>query len=65
VEALTPSELRVGRLAAGGRTNREIAQELFVSVRTVEAHLRGIFAKLDVRSREELSDRLAAPGPGS
>lgn len=60
LEALTPSERRVARLAAQGRSNREIAQELFVSVRTVEAHLRGIFAKLDLSSRTELPERLSA-----
>jgi DNA-binding CsgD family transcriptional regulator len=52
---LTEAEFRVARLAAGGRTNREIAATLFVSERTVESHLSHIYAKLDVRSRTELA----------
>jgi DNA-binding CsgD family transcriptional regulator len=52
--ALTPAESRVARLAAAGRTNREIADALFASVRTVEGHLSHIYAKLAVRSRAEL-----------
>lgn len=54
VAALTPSERRVAQLAAGGATNREIAQELFVTLRTVEGHLSNTFRKLDVSSRGEL-----------
>jgi DNA-binding CsgD family transcriptional regulator len=52
---LTPTEDRVARLAAVGRTNREIANALFLSVRTVEGHLSHIYAKLGVRSRTELA----------
>ena len=54
-DSLTPSERRVCDLAAGGRTNRQIAQDLFVSSRTVEAHLRSAYGKLGVRSRDELA----------
>ena len=54
VEALTPSELRVAMLAADGRSNREIAQALFVTLSTVEAHLGRAYRKLEIRSREEL-----------
>ncbi len=54
VEALTPSELRVARLAAGGMTNREIAQELTVTKKTVETHMRHVFQKLDLGARSEL-----------
>jgi DNA-binding CsgD family transcriptional regulator len=54
VESLTPSERRIAGLAAEGLTNREIAQTLFLSVKTVESHLRAAYRKLDVRSREEL-----------
>jgi DNA-binding CsgD family transcriptional regulator/Cdc6-like AAA superfamily ATPase len=48
---LTPRELEVVRLVAVGRTNREIAQELFLSARTVDMHVRNILRKLDCRSR--------------
>jgi DNA-binding CsgD family transcriptional regulator len=58
VESLTPSERRIAGLAAEGRTNREIAQTLFLSVKTVESHLRSAYRKLDVRSREELPNAL-------
>ncbi len=54
VEALTPSERRVVDLAAGGQANREIAQTLFVTPKTVEVHLTNAYRKLGVRSRREL-----------
>jgi DNA-binding NarL/FixJ family response regulator len=54
VESLTPSERRVADLAASGMTNRQIAQSLFVTVKTVEAHLSAAYSKLDIRSRREL-----------
>ena len=54
VDALTASEKRVAGMAAGGMTNREIAQALFVTVRTVEVHLTHAYQKLDISSREEL-----------
>ena len=59
VEALTASELRVARLAAEGATNREIAQRLFVTQKTVETHLRHVFQKLSVHGRDELPRKLA------
>jgi len=55
LEALTASERRVAELAADGMTNREIAQALFVTARTVEGHLTHTFQKLDLRSREDLA----------
>jgi DNA-binding CsgD family transcriptional regulator len=58
VEALTPSELRVARMAAAGKTNREIAQELFVTLKTVEGHLARAYDKLEIKSRSELRHRL-------
>jgi DNA-binding CsgD family transcriptional regulator len=58
--ALTASERRVAELAGQGMTNREIAQALFVTARTVEGHLTQVFRKLDVPSRDGLIDALAA-----
>ncbi len=49
--SLTPSQLRVLRLACQGKRSQEIADELFVSTRTVEFHLRCIYKKLDVSNR--------------
>jgi DNA-binding CsgD family transcriptional regulator/tetratricopeptide (TPR) repeat protein len=60
IAALTPSQLRVAHMAAEGLTNREIAQALFVTQRTVEGHLTHAFQKLDVTSRGQLAERLAA-----
>jgi DNA-binding CsgD family transcriptional regulator/tetratricopeptide (TPR) repeat protein len=60
VEALTPSELRVATLAAQGLTNRQIAQSLTVTPKTVETHLRHVFQKLDVTKRTALEGALAA-----
>jgi DNA-binding CsgD family transcriptional regulator len=57
-QAMTDSELAVARLVAQGATNREVAEQLFVSPHTVNSHLRQIFAKLDVNSRVALA-RLA------
>jgi ATP/maltotriose-dependent transcriptional regulator MalT len=51
IDALTGRELEVARLVAAGRTNKAIAAELFLSIKTVESHLRNIFGKLDVSSR--------------
>ncbi|HEY2657787.1 MAG TPA: AAA family ATPase [Solirubrobacteraceae bacterium] len=55
VEALSPSELRIVRLAAEGRTNREIAHELYVTLKTVEGHLSRAYTKLGIEGRGELS----------
>lgn len=55
VKALTPSEHRVAVLAAGGGGNRQIAQQLFVTPKTVEVHLSAAFRKLGISSRTELS----------
>ena len=59
-DALTPSELRVAQLAAAGQTNRQIAQTLFVTLRTVENHLTSSYAKLGISSRPQLAAALAA-----
>jgi DNA-binding CsgD family transcriptional regulator len=61
-DALTAGERRVVELASQGRSNREIAQALFVTAKTVENHLGRAYRKLGVRSREELGDALAAWG---
>jgi DNA-binding CsgD family transcriptional regulator len=64
-DALTPSELRVAELAAAGQTNRQIAQALFVTQRTVENHLTSSYAKLGIGSRGDLERALAGqPRPG-
>jgi DNA-binding NarL/FixJ family response regulator len=60
VESLTPSERRVAELAASGMTNRQIAQSLFVTVKTVEAHLSAAYDKLDIDSRRQLGEALGA-----
>jgi DNA-binding CsgD family transcriptional regulator len=59
-DSLTPSERRVATAAAAGATNREIAQQLFVSLRTVETHLTNTYRKLDITSRAELATAITA-----
>lgn len=59
---LTSQELVVARLAAAGRSNREVADELVVSIKTVEYHLRNAFHKLGVSARRQLAPRLVGLG---
>jgi DNA-binding NarL/FixJ family response regulator len=59
-DALTPAELRTARMAADGLTNRDIAQALFLSSRTVEAQLSAAYTKLAITSRAQLGDALRA-----
>jgi ATP/maltotriose-dependent transcriptional regulator MalT len=55
---LTPTERRVAELAAAGMTNREVAEALFVSVKSVEANLSRVYAKMGIRSRTQLARRM-------
>jgi DNA-binding CsgD family transcriptional regulator len=64
VDALTPSELRVARLACDGRSNREIAGELYVTLKAIEGHLARAYAKLGIEGRGQLADALAAEKTG-
>ncbi len=59
VANLTASERRVARMAAAGASNRDIAQELFITVKTVEMHLGRAYRKLDITSRAQLAGALA------
>jgi DNA-binding CsgD family transcriptional regulator/tetratricopeptide (TPR) repeat protein len=60
LDSLTASERRIAEFASQGRTNREIAQTLFVTSRTVEGHLTSVFRKLQIDSRDELPAVLAS-----
>jgi DNA-binding CsgD family transcriptional regulator len=62
-EALTAGERLVADLAAAGMTNREIAQALFITTKTVAFHLTHAYRKLDIGSRDELAQALAESGP--
>jgi DNA-binding CsgD family transcriptional regulator len=59
-DALTPSEQRIADMAATGLANADIAQELFLTVKTVEMHLTAAYRKLDIRRRSELAGALGA-----
>jgi DNA-binding CsgD family transcriptional regulator len=60
LDALTPQELHIARLLAGGRTTREAAATLFLSPKTIEYHLRHVYRKLGVGSRAELAAALGS-----
>jgi DNA-binding CsgD family transcriptional regulator len=62
---LTPTEQRIAEMVGAGKKNREVAEALFISVKTVEANLSRIFHKLGVRSRTELSASLHRVSPDS
>jgi DNA-binding CsgD family transcriptional regulator len=62
---LTPTERQVAELVADGRSNKEVAAALFVTVKTVEANLSRVYAKLGLRSRAELARQLAEREPAA
>jgi len=63
LDALTASERRVVQLAADGMSNKEIAQTLFVTIKTVEVHLSHAYRKLEISSRAQLHMALRTPAP--
>lgn len=65
LDALTPSEGRVAALAADGLTNREIATQLYVTIKAVEFHLSNVYTKLGIRSRRELPADLGTASQGA
>ena len=62
--SLTPRQREVASLVAMGLSNREVAGQLYVSLRTVGNHLYQVYVKLDVADRKGLAQRLCAPVPG-
>jgi DNA-binding CsgD family transcriptional regulator len=62
LDSLTPSERRIAAMAAKGIPNRDIAQALFLSLKTVEMHLSNVYRKLKIHSRSELPDDLIPDG---
>ena len=59
-DSLTPTERRVAELAASGLTNRQAAEALFVTVKTVETHLARVYQKLGISTRTELLQAIGA-----
>jgi DNA-binding CsgD family transcriptional regulator len=60
LDELTPQELQIALILARGKTTREAAAALFLSPKTIEYHLRHVYRKLDIGSREELAARFTA-----
>ncbi len=65
IDELTPQELQIALLLAGGKTTREAAATMFLSPKTIEYHLRHVYMKLGIHSREELAAVLSAQAPGA
>ena len=65
IDELTPQELQVATMAAGGRSNKQIAAELFLSIKTIEAHLHRVYRKLGIRSRSALPTIVGTGGEAS
>ena len=65
LDALTASERRVAQLAADGMSNKEIAQTLFITIKTVEVHLSHAYRKLEINSRAQLDPALLTPAHSS
>jgi DNA-binding CsgD family transcriptional regulator len=65
LDELTPQELQISLLLAGGRTTRETAAALFLSPKTIEYHLRNVYRKLDIHSRDELRSALEPRAAGA
>ena len=64
IDELTPQELQISLLLASGKTTREAAAALFLSPKTIEYHLRHVYQKLDIHSREELAEVLSTRAAG-
>ncbi|HTZ29881.1 MAG TPA: AAA family ATPase [Streptosporangiaceae bacterium] len=63
INELTPQELQIALLLAGGKTTRETAAALFLSPKTVDYHLRHVYQRLGIHSRDELAERMRQAGP--
>ncbi|MBV9735686.1 MAG: AAA family ATPase [Acidisphaera sp.] len=63
INELTPQELQIALLLAGGKTTRETAAALFLSPKTVEYHLRHVYSRLGIHSRDELTERMRQASP--
>src|ERR1700683_4351594 len=63
INELTPQELQIALLLAGGKTTRETAAALFLSPKTVEYHLRHVYQRLGIHSRDELAERMRHASP--
>jgi DNA-binding NarL/FixJ family response regulator len=59
--SLTAAQQQVARLAAAGRTNRQIAEDLYVTIKTVETHLAAVYRKLGITTRDALADLVSTP----